>query len=248
MSKTSNQIQELRPEEKRTLLAHLLQKRGSQPKYFPLSFAQERLWFLDQFQPGTPLYNIPFAIGLPGRLNMEALERSLSEIIRRHEILRTTFAVVDGRPVQIIHTALPLELPTIDLRRLPARERESEVARLASQTALDPFDLMRGPLMRTLLVRRSEHDHLLLLTMHHIISDAWSMGIFFHEFSLLYEAYCAHQASPLPELTVQYADFAQWQRQWLSGPRLEQLLGYWREQLRGAPTVLELPTDHARPA
>ncbi|HEX8650803.1 MAG TPA: condensation domain-containing protein, partial [Pyrinomonadaceae bacterium] len=214
---------------------------------FPVSFPQERLWFLDQFQPDSPFYNIPASIRL-GPLNMEVLERSLSEIIRRHEILRTTFGVVDGRPVQVIHPALPLELPTIDLRRLPARERESEVARLASEEALRPFDLTSGPLLRTLLVRRSEHDHLLLLTMHHIISDAWSMGIFFHEFSVLYEAYHQHKASPLEALPIQYADFAQWQRQWLSGPRLEQLLGYWREQLRGAPTVLELPTDHARPA
>jgi hypothetical protein len=247
MGKTLKQIEELRPEEKRALLARLLRQRPSQPRYAPLSFAQERLWFLDQFQPGTTLYNIPAAINFPGALNLTALQQSLDEIVRRHEALRTSFARHAGQTVQVIHPPAPLPLPLTDLRRLPPSQRQPALDRLATAEAQRPFDLRRGPLLRAHLVRRHDHDHLLLLTMHHIISDGWSMGLFFRELATLYAAPAPARTSTLPPLPIQYADFAQWQRTWLQGARLTRLLAYWRAQLTGAPPALALPTDHPRP-
>jgi amino acid adenylation domain-containing protein len=215
---------------------------------FPASFAQERLWFFDQFQPGSPVYNIPTVMRLPGRLDVRTLERSLNEIVRRHEALRTTFAAVDGRPVQVIAATLSVELPVIELRGLPRALREGEAARLAGEEARRPFDLARGPLLRASLLRLDDTEHVLLLTLHHIVSDGWSMGVLFQELAALYDAYVRGGASPLPELPIQYADFAHWQRQRLQGSVLESQLSYWRGQLGGIPGLLELPTDRPGPA
>jgi amino acid adenylation domain-containing protein len=218
------------------------------PANVPLSFAQERLWFLDQLEPNRPIYNLPDSHYFKGALDLEALERSLSEIVRRHEVLRTTFQIVDGEPVQVIASPQPMALEVIDLSASPLAERETEAQRLANKEAQRPFDLSRGPLFRVRLVRLAETEHVLLLTMHHIISDGWSLGVMAREMGVLYEAYKAGQSSPLAELPIQYADFAVWQREWLQGEMLEQQLGYWRQQLGGELPELELPMDRPRPA
>src|SRR5215213_423074 len=213
----------------------------------PLSFAQQGLWFLDRMKPGTTAYNISTAVRLTGWLNVETLGRSLEEIVRRHEVLRTTFAAVDGEPVQVISAVTDVELPIEDLSALPEAEREEAVQRWVHEAAREPFDLERGPLFRAGLLRLSEEEHVLLVTMHHVVSDGWSMGVFWRELGALYEAFLRGEPSPLEEPPVQYADYALWQRQWLSGEVLEEQLGYWKEQLAELP-VLELPTDHPRPA
>jgi amino acid adenylation domain-containing protein len=213
----------------------------------PLSFAQQRLWFLDQLEPGLPVYNIPEAIRLSGRLDAEALRRALNEVVRRHESLRTTFVVKDGRPVQSIAPSLALALPVLDLRDLPEGVREEEARRLAREEAQRPFDLSAGPLVRASLLRLGEEEHVALLTVHHIVSDGWSMDVLVRELAALYDAYSQGKPSPLAELPVQYADYAAWQREWLSGGRLESQLSYWKGQLEGAP-ALELPTDRPRQA
>ena len=213
----------------------------------PLSFAQERMWFLDQLEPGNPAYNIPVAHRIEGLLNLAALEQSLGEIVRRHEALRTTFASVDGQPLQIIAPDLNLTLPVVDLRELPETEREAETQRLATENAQRPFDLAQGPLLRVKLVRLSEEEHVFLLTMHHIVSDGWSLGVFMRELAATYETFSTGETSSLPELPIQYADFAVWQRQWLQGEALDSLLAYWKQQLGGSLPLLELPTDRPRP-
>ncbi|HJT56497.1 MAG TPA: amino acid adenylation domain-containing protein [Ktedonobacteraceae bacterium] len=212
-----------------------------------LSFAQQRLWFLDQLEGGSSTYNMPAAIRLSGTLNRKALQESLNEIVRRHETLRTTFSVVAEKPIQVIAPVLTISLPVINLCSLPTGRQEIEVQHLACEEGMLPFDLARGPLLRTSLLWLDDTEHVLLLNMHHIISDGWSLGVLVHELSVLYAAFVNGQPSPLVALPVQYADFALWQRTWLQGAILEQQLAYWREQLRGAPTVLELPTDHPRP-
>ncbi|HWS88837.1 MAG TPA: amino acid adenylation domain-containing protein, partial [Pyrinomonadaceae bacterium] len=214
----------------------------------PLSFAQQRLWFLDQLMPGGTMYNVPFALRLTGRLDLAAFEQTISELTRRHEVLRTTFAAVDGQPVQIVHPPQPLALPVTDLSQLGEEERERQVERAVVEDARRPFDLSAGPLLRVSLMRLGTEDHVLLFTLHHIVSDAWSLGVFVREVVTLYGAYLEGRPSPLPELKIQYADYAVWQREWLQGEVLEQQVGYWREQLAGAPAVLELPTDKPRPA
>ena len=213
----------------------------------PLSFAQQRLWFIDQLEPGSSVYNFPAAVRLKGPLNVAALKKSLDEIVKRHEALRTTFAIVDGRPVQVIAPLLTLTLPIVDLRELPEPEREREVQRLATNEALCPFDLAEGPLVRTTVLRLGENEHVGLLTMHHIVSDGWSTGILIREMAVLYDAFCSDRPASLPELPIQYADFAHWQRHWLEGEVLETQLTYWKQQLLGAPPLLELPADHPRP-
>jgi amino acid adenylation domain-containing protein len=215
---------------------------------WPLSFAQERLWFLEQLMPGSAMYLMPLAVRLVGDLQVEALEQTISEIVRRHEVLRTSFPVLDGLPRQLISPAQPLLLPLHSLAHLPAQERESEVRRRINAEAQTPFDLGAGPLLRVSLLHLAEDEHVVLLTMHHIISDGWSMSVLIREVSALYESYSRGEASPLPELAVQYADFAVWQRGWLSGEVLERQMGYWREQLGGELPVLELPADHPRSA
>ncbi|HYO92153.1 MAG TPA: condensation domain-containing protein, partial [Pyrinomonadaceae bacterium] len=214
---------------------------------FPQSFAQQRLWFLDQMVPGNSLYNVHDAIYFTTPVNLSALRQSLNEIVRRHEVLRTTFANLDGYPVQVVNPSLELKLTLIDLSRLPAQEREDEAARLSAEEAERPFDLMRGPLLRATLLRVDADEHVLLLTLHHIISDGWSLEVFTKELSALHESFSLGQPSTLPELPIQYADFAVWQREWLRGEVLEEQLAYWRQQLADAPTTLELPTDRPRP-
>ncbi len=212
----------------------------------PLSFAQQRLWLLDQLAPGNPFYNLASALRLSGRLGAAALGAALAEVVRRHEVLRTGFASVAGRPVQRIGPVSAWELPVIDLGALPAGPREAETRRLAREQARRPFDLSRPPLLRAALLRLERAEHVLLFTFHHIASDGWSMGVLTQEVTQLYAAFAEGRPSPLPELPVQYADFAVWQRSWLRGEALERQLSYWRERLAGAPPV-ELPTDRPRP-
>jgi amino acid adenylation domain-containing protein len=211
-----------------------------------LSFAQQRLWFLEQLAPGNPFYNIPLNMRLTTRVNVDALTRAINEIACRHDILRTTFRSEDGEPVQVIAERLHVPLPLIDLRGMPVEAREDEARRLATLEAQQPFTLERGPLIRTTLVQLADADFLFLLSMHHIVSDGWSMGVFSRELSALYPAFALGWPSPLPELSIQYSDFAMWQRSWLRGAVLERQLVYWKTTLADLPT-LELPTDRPRP-
>ncbi|HEV2150063.1 MAG TPA: amino acid adenylation domain-containing protein [Longimicrobiaceae bacterium] len=213
----------------------------------PLSFAQERLWFLERLQPGSALYNILAVLRLGGDLHVRALERALGEVVRRHEALRTTFREVDGAPVQVIAPPGGFALPVEDLSGLAGAGREGEVARRVAEEARRPFDLAAGPLFRAGLLRLGEEEHVLLLCMHHVVSDGWSLGVLFEEMSALYGAYREGAESPLPGLPVQYADYAVWQRRQLSGAALDRQLAYWKDRLAGAPAVLELPTDRPRP-
>ncbi|RYZ40222.1 MAG: amino acid adenylation domain-containing protein, partial [Myxococcaceae bacterium] len=214
----------------------------------PLSFAQQRLWFLDQLQPGSDFYNLPAAVRLSGPLDVEALRRTFNELVRRHESLRTSFPVRDGQPAQAIAPATQAVLESEDFAALPAAEREAEAQRRAQQESQRPFDLAQGPLFRAKLLRLSATEHVLVLVMHHIVSDGWSMGVLVKELGALYGAFTQGHASPLPELPVQYADYAAWQRGWLKDEVLEAQLSWWRQQLEGAPPALELPTDKPRPA
>lgn len=213
----------------------------------PLSFAQQRLWFLHQLEPDNPAYNMFGALRLSGQLHAAALEWAIAEIVARHEPLRTTFGVVDGRPVQIIAESLRLPLPLIDLSTFADDEREAEVLRASDTESKRPFDLATGPLLRLSLLRLGEEDHVLLISMHHIISDAWSIAVFTRELASFYEAAATGRTYELPPLPLQYADFARWQREWLQGENLERELAFWKRQLEGAPPVLELPTDRPRP-
>jgi amino acid adenylation domain-containing protein len=214
----------------------------------PLSFAQERLWFLDRLQPGSAVYNVSTAMRLRGVLDARALERALGEVVRRHEALRTTFAEMDGAPVQVIAPFAGFALPVDDLAPLDDADREAEVRRRATAASAEPFDLAMGPLFRARLLRLGDQDHVLLIGMHHVASDGWSLGVLFRELSALYGAYGNGEPSPLAELAVQYADFAAWQRARLHHAALERELGWWRARLAGAPALLALPTDHPRPA
>jgi amino acid adenylation domain-containing protein len=223
-------------------------KPGAREGDLPLSFAQQRLWFLDQLEPGSPFYNIPTAVRLSGKLDHAALERAFNEIIRRHETLRTTFQVTDGRPLQVVVPALTIELPVVDLVAVPGPQRAGMVQQLAGEEARRQFNLNRGPLLRAALLQLSDVEHVALVTMHHIISDGWSMSVLVRELLALYESLLAGKPSPLPELPIQYADFALWQREWLRDEMLELQLAYWRRQLAGAPALLELPTDMPRQA
>jgi amino acid adenylation domain-containing protein/FkbH-like protein len=212
-----------------------------------LGFAQQRLWFLDQLHPESPLYNYPIALHLKGRLNREALQYSLNSILARHEVLRTRFVCREGNPVQIIDPPLSVELPLVDLTQIPKAAREIEAQRLAAIEAKRPFQLAKDSMMRTLLLELEPEEHLLVVTMHHIATDAWSMGIFFHELAAWYEARIAGHTPVMTELPVQYADFAIWQREWLQGEVLENQVAYWKKQLAGATGFLDLPTDRPRP-
>jgi amino acid adenylation domain-containing protein len=220
----------------------------------PLSFAQERLWFLDRFQSGGAVYGVPLSVRLRGPLGAReaaALTAAFGEIARRHETLRTTFPELDGEPSQVIALPGPWDLPVVDLSGLPLpadTARDTEARRLAEAEARRAFSLERGPLVRTTLVRLAPDDHLLLVNLHHIVSDGWSVGVLLEELAALYGAALAGTPSPLPELPVQYADYAAWQRRWLSGEELARQIGHWRRQLAGAPAVFELPTDRPRPA
>ncbi|HEX7239558.1 MAG TPA: amino acid adenylation domain-containing protein, partial [Longimicrobiaceae bacterium] len=219
-------------------------ERVSRAEPLPLSFAQQRLWLVDRIEPDSPAYNVPFALRLRGALDARALQGSLSTLVRRHEALRTTFAEGGGAPVQVIHPPVPVLLPALDLEGVPDAEREAQ--RLAGAEAMRPFDLARGPLLRAMLLRLGGEDHVLCLTLHHVVSDGWSMKVLVREVSALYGAASRGGSAVLPELPVQYADYAVWQRAWLSGELLEAQIGYWKERLSGAPPLLELPTDRPR--
>ncbi|HVG19650.1 MAG TPA: condensation domain-containing protein, partial [Blastocatellia bacterium] len=215
---------------------------------FPSSFAQRRLWFLDQLEPNGSTYNMAAAAALTGPLNLTALRQTLNEIVRRHESLRTTFAEVEGLPFQVVSESLNLELPVSDLRQVSEGEKKAVAISRVVQEARRPFDLSRGPLLRASLVRLAEQEHILVVTMHHIISDGWSLKIFTREMSILYEAFSKGNPTPLDDLPIQYADYAVWQQEWLQGEVLEEQLGYWKKQLQGDLPVLQLPTDRPRPA
>ena len=213
----------------------------------PLSFAQQRLWFLDQLEPNSSSYNVPYVVRMRGHLQVEVLERSLNEIVRRHETLRTAFRMVDSEPVQLITPELRLPLPVVDLTDLPESARANEARRLTAEEIDRPFDLAVAPLLRATLLRLAEDDHVLVLNTHHVISDRWSLGVLSQELTALYEAFAADRPSRLPELPIQYADYAFWQRDFLAGETLDKQLAYWKKHLAGAPASVDLPTDRPRP-
>jgi amino acid adenylation domain-containing protein len=237
----------MQAERKRQHVADEISPRPVSAGRLPLSFAQERLWFVEQLGLVGATYNMPMALRLEGELNVSALERSLSELIRRHESLRTHFETVQGEPVQIVDAAAEIRLATIEVSG-PAEQRADQVKALSLAEAQRPFDLSKGPLLRACLLKLEPREHILLLTMHHIVSDGWSLGILNRELSVLYRASSEAVPSSLPELSVQYPDYALWQRQWLQGEVLQEQLRYWRERLAGAPAELRLPTDRPRPA
>ena len=220
---------------------------ASRDSPLPLSFAQERLWFFDQLEPGGHAYNMADTLRLSGALNIPALAQSLTEIVRRHEVLRTTFATVEGRGVQIIVAPRPVPVPEVDLRSLSESAREAETRRLLAEQAHRPFDLAADLMLRATLLRLGESEFLLLLVSHHIASDAWSVGLLYDELASLYPSFAAGRAATLPELPLQYADFSVWQRQRMTGEVLEKELAYWKRQLHGGSPVLDLPTDRPRP-
>jgi len=216
-------------------------------RYLPLSFGQERLWFLDQLVPNHAFYNVPEAFRLRGVLNATILEQSLNEIINRHEVLRTTYASVKGQPIQVIHSNFPIKLLVVNLQGLSPDDQESQVSQMILEEAQRPFDLVQGPLLRTTLLQLSSEEHIFLLNLHHILCDDWSLNVLFEELSALYQAFSTGNPSPLPDLAIQYADFAAWQRQWLQGEILDNKLAYWQQNLSGSLPILELPTDYPRP-
>jgi amino acid adenylation domain-containing protein/non-ribosomal peptide synthase protein (TIGR01720 family) len=220
------------------------QARDGRP--LPLSFAQQRLWFFDQWQPGSPVFNISRAVHLHGNLNIAAFEHSLEEIMRRHEILRTTFTTVDGQPSQVISSSSRWHLSHSNIEETATSAQEADVQRIVMEETHRPFDLVRGPLLRIRLIQLAPHEYVFVLVMHHIISDGWSVSVFMQELTSLYNAYTQGAPSHLPELPIQYADFAAWQRAWMQGDVLAKQLEYWKPQLENAPAVLQLPTDRPR--
>ncbi|MBW4602154.1 MAG: amino acid adenylation domain-containing protein [Calothrix sp. FI2-JRJ7] len=218
----------------------------SRDRDLPLSFAQWRLWFFQQLEPESSTYNLLRAIRLTGVLNITALQQSFNEILRRHEVLRTTFATINGQPLQVIHPKIDLKLPIVDLTQI--QNQESTIQNFLLEEAQQSFDLAQGPLLRTTLLRLGEEEHVLILTLHHIVSDAWSTGVLVSESAALYAAFCEGKPSPLEELPIQYADFAIWQREWLQQQQLQTQLDYWKKQLQGNLPVLELKSDRPRPA
>jgi len=247
-------VKALSREEKLALLERLARQKARAGKTFPLSFPQLRLWFLDRIDPGNSVSNIFRALTLDGRLDREALGRALSEVVRRHEALRTTFPSLEEEPRQRVGAPRPLPLPLVDLSPLPAAERQERAVELAAREAQRGFDLANGPLFRATLVRLGETRHALFLTLHHIVADGWSMSLLFAELTALYRAYSAGHPSPLPEPALQYPDFAVWQRERMNDERVAAELAWWRGQLgpdeggEELATLLELPTDRPRPA
>src|SRR6185436_5624043 len=245
--------------EKRRLLALLLKEQSIGGALLPLgraerssnvlpcSFAQQRLWFLDQLEPGNLAYIVPGIFRFDGPLDLAAFTESVNEVIRRHEILRTSFADIEGEPVQVIEEPQRVAVPLIDLTGVREPERAAEIQRLAEEEAGRAFDLGCAPLLRVTLLKLDEQDHIVLLTMHHIISDGWSMMVVLQEVAALYDAFTQGSDALLEELPIQYADYAVWQREHLQGEVLEQQLAYWKQQLQDAPPVLELPSDRPRP-
>jgi hypothetical protein len=249
VSTLSSRTENLSSEQKRVFLAQLLRKKAQERKSFPLSFAQQRLWFLDQMSPGAPVYNVPLACRITGPLAVGALEGALQAVVRRHDTLRTTFVTEEGGvPVQLVAPELSVPLLAVDVSTPPGKEPESEVRRLAVEEAQRPFDLAHGPLVRATLLRLGEQEHVLLLTLHHLISDGWSLGVLLRDVLAFYEGFTTDSTPALPELSIQYGDYAAWQRRWLQSGVLQKQLDYWKGRLAEAPPMLELPTDHARPA
>lgn len=256
--KIAQQLASLSPAKRSLLELRLLKKRpngsarqtiprrvSSEPA--PLSYNQQGLWVLNQFMPGTSLYHTPMAVRLTGALDVMALQSALDFIVARHDALRTTFAMIEGTPAQVVAPEVIIDLPVIDLSRHPEAHREAEAQRLLQNEARLPFDLSQGPLIKALLVRLSEQEHILLVTTHHIVTDGWSVGIFQRELSELYQMFAAGKPAQLPELPIQYSDYSDWQRRWLAGELYESQLSYWKKQFATMPQVLELPTDHPRP-
>ncbi|TBR56964.1 non-ribosomal peptide synthetase [Westiellopsis prolifica IICB1] len=215
---------------------------------YSLSLTQQRLWFIDQLDKGNPAYNISFALRCKGALNVAVLEQSLNELVRRHESLRTTFNTVNSQPIQVITPSLRLPLAVEDYQNLPESECDLKIQQFATQESQQPFDLRQGPLLRVKLVCLAPKEHILILTIHHIISDEWSIEVLLYEMAAIYKNFLIGKPSGLPELPIQYIDFAYWQQQWLQGELLETQLSYWKKQLENAPTILQLPTDFPRPA
>ncbi|HHE54764.1 MAG TPA: non-ribosomal peptide synthetase, partial [Caldithrix abyssi] len=215
---------------------------------FTLSFAQQRLWFLYQLDPSSTAYHIPAALRLIGKLNIKALKEALTTITKRHEILRTTFSTINGTPIQIVSNNSNVSLSFVDISTLAPQVRQQELEQILLNENAKPFDLNKGPLWKVKVIKLSENEHVLYLLMHHIISDGWSVGVFVNEFSQLYNSYIQGSANPLPPLKIQYADFAVWQKKKLESEIKEKQLLYWKEKLSGHLPVLELPTDHPRPA
>ncbi len=248
--------------ERKELLQRLLKQQGFKPspleekrpvqhsdiRTAPLSFAQQRIWFLHHLDPSSSNYHMLSVLRLVGALDVKVLEASLNAIVSRHDILRTTFPVIDGKPMQEIAPTYRFSLVAENLCYLSVVERKEAVTRAAQTEKQHPFDLAQGPLFRVALFQLDEAEHVLLLSLHHILADAWSMGILSHELALFYNAFVNHEVPGIAPLTVQYADFAIWQKEWLQGDVLEGQLRYWTQQLRGAPPLLALPTDHPRQA
>lgn len=239
---------DLMPAEKRALLAELLRRKATGNRQVPVSFAQQRLWFLDQLEPGNASYNISRAVRVKGSLDLNALREALNAIVARHESLRTNFTSIDDEPMQVIAPAREIEIQLLDLGGLPETDRENEVRRLAAEESSRGFDIAQDQLLRVVLFRLDHQDQVLLLVLHHIVSDGWSMGVLFRELETLYEAFANSCPSPLPPLPIQYGDFARWQRDRLQGEVLDEQVDFWKQQLAGAPAILELATNRPRPA
>ncbi len=265
MSDLAQRIAGLSTEKRKELLARLKKKsagvaqepippRGRESNTFPLSFTQERLWLLEQLESGNPAYNFIFAMRLEGVLDLKALEETLNAMLKRHEILRTGFKTVNGEPVQVIEKEVTLKLPLFDLSKLYKDDEDVELTRHLSEIGQTAFDLSQAPLLQARLLKREDSVHVLLVCIHHIVTDGWSMGIFSRELTAIYDNLSNRQPGPengserLPELPIQYADFAAWQKEWLQGEVLENLLSYWKPQLANLPPNLELPTDRPYPA
>ncbi|MHC4454088.1 MAG: condensation domain-containing protein, partial [Planctomycetota bacterium] len=258
MSNTSKRIENLSPEKRALLEKKLKEKklatsmrksipRRENPGVAPLSYAQQRLWFLNQLEPDSPFYNISQVFRIHGTINVESLHKALNAIINRHEILRTSFKLEGEQPVQVISTKLTLDLPTINISESPGKKRETRIQNLISDFTQQPFDLTCGPLILFHLIRIDSQEHIFVVVMHHIISDGWSMGIFNRELEALYNSFCSGEPYTPQELPIQYADFSQWQRQWFKGNVMENQLDYWRKQFKNVPSLLDLPIDHQRP-
>jgi amino acid adenylation domain-containing protein len=262
MSDLLKRLENLSPE-KRELVLQKLKKQQQPPllqpvsreKPLPLSFAQQRLWFIDQLEGENSVYNVPFFWQISGILNINALEKAILEIIHRHEILRTSFSIVNESPIQIIHTQPELKIEILDWRQVAEKDKFSKAKHLATAELKQPYDLAKAPLLRVKLLQladacgeRSYQSHLLLLVIHHIVCDGWSMDIFRKELFTLYTTFCNGESSSLPSLSLQYADFAHWQRSYLQGENLNKQLNYWQQQLAEINALLELPTDYQRPS
>ncbi|MCP4663629.1 MAG: non-ribosomal peptide synthetase, partial [bacterium] len=258
MSDVTKRIVGLSPAKRRVLRQRLIKIMGAASEApiprrprgrgpLPLAFGQERLWFIAELEPESRVYNTFYALRFRGELAVPALAASFLDVVGRHESLRTTFAAPDGRPIQVVHAAPPaFPPPAVSLERLPPADRAAAAKRLAAAAADPVFDLARGPLLRPVLMRLAPREHILLIIIHHIVSDGWSLGVLMREVAAFYQARTTGRPSPLPELPIQYADFALWQRQWLVGEVLDEEVAYWRRKLAGAPPRLELPCDRPR--